>query len=98
MKRRHPLTAQPTKQHRKLRWFTCGHAYQLALDRRTLRRDDALRDFHELMKQHTDAGSITRQETVSMIPAVVLDVRPEHRVRRESACGGMGAFIGGVCF
>lgn len=72
---------QPNPLHRKLRWFTCGHAYQLALDRRTLRRDDTLKDFHELMKQHTDAGSITRQETVSMIPPVVLDVRPEHRVR-----------------
>lgn len=67
--------------NRKLTWFTGGHAYQLALDRRTLRRDDTLKAFHELMKQHTEAGSITRQETVSMIPPVVLDVQPHHRVR-----------------
>jgi len=78
--------------HRKLRWFTGGHAYQLALDRRTLRRDDTLKDFHELIKRHSDAGSITRQETVSMIPPVVLDVQPHHRVgvgmcMRCVACG-----------
>jgi hypothetical protein len=79
--------------NRKLTWFTGGHAYQLALDRRTLRRDDTLKAFHELMKQHTEAGSITRQETVSMIPPVVLDVQPHHRVREGGLMLGGGGNI-----
>ena len=30
--------------------------------------------------QHTAAGHISRQEAVSMLPPVLLDVRPGHRV------------------
>lgn len=56
------------------------HAYQLNLDRQTIRRNAGLNPFHEWLKVQTEAGFITRQETVSMIPPVVLDPDRHHTV------------------
>lgn len=49
--------------------------YQLSVDRRTIRRNKSLEPLFHWLKLHSDAGHVTRQETVSMIPPVVLDVR-----------------------
>ncbi|KAL7550343.1 hypothetical protein ACHAWF_013585, partial [Thalassiosira exigua] len=49
--------------------------YQLSVDRRTIRRNKSLEPLHDWLKIQTDCGHVTRQETVSMIPPVVLDVR-----------------------
>ena len=49
--------------------------FQLSVDRRTLRRNASLNPLHSFLKIHTDCGHITRQETVSMIPPVVLDAK-----------------------
>lgn len=38
------------------------------------------------MKRENAAGSITRQEAVSMIPPLFLDVQPHHRVCMTSCC------------
>eukprot|EP00967_Tisochrysis_lutea_P117705 scaffold190563_cov22-Tisochrysis_lutea.AAC.1 len=35
---------------------------------------------HEFMKKANDNGSISRQEAVSMVPPLFLDVQPSHRV------------------
>jgi 16S rRNA C967 or C1407 C5-methylase (RsmB/RsmF family) len=37
---------------------------------------------HEFMKRENDSGGITRQEAVSMVPPLFLDVQPHHRVSR----------------
>ncbi|KAL3780293.1 hypothetical protein HJC23_001334 [Cyclotella cryptica] len=62
--------------------------YQLSVDRRTLRRNPSLSPLHEWLKTHTDCGHITRQETVSMIPPVVLDVKPGMAVLDMCAAPG----------
>jgi 16S rRNA C967 or C1407 C5-methylase (RsmB/RsmF family) len=49
--------------------------YQLSVDKRTLRRNKSLETFHAWLKIQTDCGHITRQETVSMIPPVVLNAK-----------------------
>ena len=36
---------------------------------------------HKLVIAENEAGAITRQEAVSMIPPLLLDVQPHHRVR-----------------
>lgn len=55
-------------------------AYQLSVDRRTIRRNPALQEFHNWLKVQTDSGFITRQETVSMIPPIVLSPEPHHAI------------------
>ena len=37
------------------------------------------------MKRENDSGGITRQEAVSMVPPLFLDVQPHHRVRCSAA-------------
>ena len=64
------------------------HAYQLSLDRQTIRRNTSLNDFHEWLKVQTQAGFVTRQETVSMIPPVVLNPEPHHKVLDMCAAPG----------
>jgi 16S rRNA C967 or C1407 C5-methylase (RsmB/RsmF family) len=49
--------------------------YQLSVDRRTLKRNKSLEPLHNWMKIQSDCGHITRQETVSMIPPVVLNAQ-----------------------
>ena len=64
------------------------HAYQLSVDRRTIRRNAKLQEFHEWLTTQTSCGNITRQETVSMIPPVVLSVEPHHTVLDMCAAPG----------
>jgi hypothetical protein len=46
-----------------------------------LRKLSWLEEIHEFMKAANDAGSITRQEAVSMVPPLFMDVQPHHKVR-----------------
>jgi tRNA (cytosine34-C5)-methyltransferase len=64
------------------------HGYQLSVDRRTIRRNPKLAAFHDWLKVQTGAGFLTRQETVSMIPPVVLDVQPGDLVLDMCAAPG----------
>jgi 16S rRNA C967 or C1407 C5-methylase (RsmB/RsmF family) len=48
------------------------HAFQLALDRTKIRKTPELEPLHNWLKQQTGSGFISRQETVSMIPPVIL--------------------------
>jgi len=47
-----------------------------------------LGDIHQWMKAANEAGSITRQEAVSMVPPMFMDVQPQHRVRGCAALVG----------
>jgi len=64
------------------------HGYQLSVDRQTIRRSPKLQPFHDWLKVQTDAGFVTRQETVSMIPPVVLNPEPHHMVLDMAAAPG----------
>jgi 16S rRNA C967 or C1407 C5-methylase (RsmB/RsmF family) len=48
------------------------HAYQINLDRSTIRKNADLEPLKNWLKLMTESGFISRQETVSMIPPVVL--------------------------
>ena len=50
----------------------------MSVCRNRIRRNIGLKAFHEWHKIQTEAGSITTQETVSMIPPVVLSAEPNH--------------------
>ena len=62
--------------------------FQLSIDKRTLRRNKSLEPLFSWLKIQTDCGHITRQETVSMIPPVVLDVKEGMRVLVMCAAPG----------
>ena len=52
----------------------------MSFSRGQLRKLPILAEIHELLKRENEAGSITRQEAVSMVPPLFLDVASHHRV------------------
>ena len=62
---------QPVKQ---LCWYPNGVGYQLGTDRRSIRKLPVLKELHQWMIEHTNSGNITRQEAVSMVPPLALNV------------------------
>ena len=72
----------------KLRWVKEGNAYKLGADKRTIRKSQKLKDLHTWMVKNTDNGNITRQEAVSMVPPLALDVKPHHVVLDMCAAPG----------
>jgi len=64
------------------------YGYQMSVDRRTIRRNQSLEAFHQWLVTQSDAGFLTRQETVSMIPPIVLDPKPHHAILDMCAAPG----------
>ena len=62
-----------------LSWYPENLAWQLKLSKRDIRKSEVNVKLHNFLVAETDAGSISRQETVSMIPPIVLDVKPHHK-------------------
>lgn len=71
-----------------LPWYPGKLAWQLDFSRTQLRKIDRLKALHEFMKRESDVGAITRQEAVSMVPPLFLDVKPHHRVLDMCAAPG----------
>lgn len=70
-------TLQPP---RPLPWYSNKLAWHMSFSRGQLRKLPILAEIHELLKRENEAGSITRQEAVSMVPPLFLDVATHHRV------------------
>lgn len=71
-----------------LPWYPKKLAWQLEFSRAQLRKVELLKNLHEFMKREHTIGSITRQEAVSMVPPLYLDVQPHHRVLDMCAAPG----------
>ena len=71
---------------RPLPWYPQRLGWQFDLSRATLRgksdggRSVELRRFHAWLLQEAELGRVQRQEAVSMVPPLLLDVRPGHAV------------------
>lgn len=71
-----------------LPWYPDSLAWQLNLSRRDIRRTEANFRLHNFLVGETDAGFVSRQEVVSMIPPLALDVQPHHKVLDMCAAPG----------
>lgn len=71
-----------------LSWYPGELAWQLDLARKMIRQDQTLKKLHRFLVQETESGNISRQETVSMIPPLVLDVQPDSKVLDMCAAPG----------
>lgn len=67
-------------------WY--NSAYKLGTDRRSLRKLPILQDLHKWMVKHTENGNISRQEAVSMVPPLALNVQPHHKCLDMCAAPG----------
>ncbi len=60
---------------KKISWYPEDLVWELNLDKTKLKKTKLLDKVHEYLQKATDAGLITRQELVSMIPPLLLDVQ-----------------------
>merc|ERR1719312_684911 len=71
-----------------LPWYPDKLAYQLNVTRKDIRRQEIYFRLHNFLVAETESGSISRQETVSMLPPLVLGVEPHHTVLDMCAAPG----------
>ena len=86
------LAGEAVNPPKALPWYPDNLAWQLDFSRFHLRRVPHLKELHEFIKRETETGAITRQEAVSMIPPLFLDVKPSHRVLDMCAAPGSKTF------
>lgn len=79
---------QPVPPPKQLEWYPDGLAWQIDVMKNVLRKQPAFQNFQKFLVTETEVGSISRQEAVSMIPPLFLDVRPEHLVLDMCAAPG----------
>lgn len=69
-------------------WYPERLAWQVDVRKTVLRKQEQFKHFQKFLVHETEVGSISRQEAVSMIPPIFLDVRPEHLVLDMCAAPG----------
>lgn len=73
---------------RPLEWYPEGLGWHLDVRKNVLRKSPEFKRFQQFLVRETEVGSISRQEAVSMLPPLFLDVRPEHLVLDMCAAPG----------
>ncbi|VDB92498.1 unnamed protein product [Peniophora sp. CBMAI 1063] len=71
-----------------LSWYPGGLGWQFNVAKKVLRRSPEFKRFHSFLVYETEVGNITRQEAVSMLPPLFLDVQPHHKVMDMCAAPG----------
>nr|XP_018673469.1 tRNA (cytosine(34)-C(5))-methyltransferase [Ciona intestinalis] len=71
-----------------LSWYPDDLAWQTDLNRGQIRKVPQLQNFHTFLIAESESGHITRQEAVSMIPPLLLDVHSHHKVLDMCAAPG----------
>ncbi|KAK4256674.1 hypothetical protein QN277_006366 [Acacia crassicarpa] len=77
---------------RPLLWYPENLAWHTIFSRMQLRKNQTLERFHEFLKLENEIGNITRQEAVSMVPPLFLDVHSNHYVLDMCAAPGSKTF------
>ncbi|XP_054276416.1 tRNA (cytosine(34)-C(5))-methyltransferase-like isoform X2 [Macrosteles quadrilineatus] len=84
-------TDDPEEEKKKpfcLPWYPKRLGWQVPISRKDIRRSETYFKLHNFLMSETDSGNISRQEVVSMIPPLVLDVQPHHKVLDMCAAPG----------
>ncbi|KAJ1723715.1 tRNA (cytosine-5-)-methyltransferase ncl1 [Coemansia erecta] len=71
-----------------LAWYPHNFGWQFTIPRIALKKSAALGKFHSFLVTETEVGNISRQEAVSMVPPLLLDVQPQHLVLDMCAAPG----------
>ncbi|RPD68357.1 S-adenosyl-L-methionine-dependent methyltransferase [Lentinus tigrinus ALCF2SS1-7] len=69
-------------------WYPEGLAWQFNVAKKVLRKSPEFKKFHSFLVFETEVGNISRQEAVSMLPPLFLEVEPHHRVMDMCAAPG----------
>jgi len=73
---------------RKVPWFPDGLAYEMNLTRDNIRKNPGLKKLQRFINYCSEAGLLTRQELVSMLPPLFLDIQPSDMILDMCAAPG----------
>lgn len=79
---------RPVELPKAIPWYPEGLAYSMTTPKNVVRKYEPFKEFQKFLVSETGVGNISRQEQVSMIPPLLLDVRPEHTVLDLCAAPG----------
>ncbi|KAG8806627.1 hypothetical protein FRC17_004894 [Serendipita sp. 399] len=71
-----------------LPWYPGGFAWQVNVHKSVIRKVPEFQNMQRFLVYETEVGNISRQEAVSMLPPLVLDVEPHHRIIDMCAAPG----------
>lgn len=71
------IKPEPPKQ---MSWYPGGLGWQIDAPKRLLRKSEEYRSFQRFLVGETEIGNISRQEAVSMIPPLLLNIESHHHV------------------
>eukprot|EP01132_Coremiostelium_polycephalum_P004721 gene4721-5895_t len=71
-----------------LEWYPNQTAWKTSIPKKSFRKNPKLEKFHQFLVHHDQQGHITRQEAVSMIPPLFLNVESHHNVLDMCAAPG----------
>ncbi|PVU98827.1 hypothetical protein BB560_005600 [Smittium megazygosporum] len=72
----------------KIPWYPNDLGWTFEVPKVTLKKSQLLNRFHKFLVTESEIGNISRQEAVSMIPPLLLDVKPHHYVLDMCAAPG----------
>ncbi|KAI5845827.1 S-adenosyl-L-methionine-dependent methyltransferase [Morchella snyderi] len=79
---------QPVAPPTPLPWFPDNLAWQMTAGKAVIRRCAPFKKFQNFLVAETTVGNISRQEAVSMIPPLLMDIEPHHTVLDMCAAPG----------
>jgi 16S rRNA C967 or C1407 C5-methylase (RsmB/RsmF family) len=71
-----------------LSWYPDEFGWHISCSKKALRKCPELESFHQFLITETELGHIYRQEAVSMIPPMLLDIQPHHKILDMCAAPG----------
>jgi multisite-specific tRNA:(cytosine-C5)-methyltransferase len=69
-------------------WYPGQIAWEISAPKRVVRKNEWFKKFQKFLVGETDVGNLSRQEAVSMIPPLLMDVEPHHRCLDMCAAPG----------
>lgn len=69
-------------------WYPNKNGFQWSLHRQQVKKMEQLKEYQKWIVSLSDSGNITRQEAVSMIPPLILNVESHHKVLDMCAAPG----------
>lgn len=79
---------KPVELPKRIPWYPDGLAYSMTTPKNVVRKYEPFKEFQKFLVSETSVGNISRQEHVSMIPPLLLDVKPNHAVLDLCAAPG----------
>ncbi|OMJ25367.1 tRNA (cytosine(34)-C(5))-methyltransferase [Smittium culicis] len=82
------IDGEKFKPPHEINWYPNGLGWSFEVPKVALKKSTHLNDFHKFLVTESQIGNISRQEAVSMIPPLLLDVHPNQSVLDMCAAPG----------